>query len=395
MRGVPWLLISTALAIVLLSLLVIRSAAYDAGTESFRPYVERQIAWGTVAWVAFAFLAWLRYDWLTKRAEAFYAIGLLALAAVFVIGSTANGARRWFEVSTIRVQPSEFMKYALVLLLARVIAREGEQVRTARGLVVPALVTLVPFALVLKQPDLGTALTYLPVLAVLLFAAGARLRHAGAVALAGAAAAPLAWFLVLRDYQKQRILTFLAPERASLGGAYQALQSQIAVGAGGLTGMGFEQGTQGSLGFLPFRHTDFIFAVVGEEWGFVGGLVLLALYGVLIYALVEIALGTRDLEGRLLVVGVATVLATQVLVNIGMATGIAPVTGITLPLVSYGGSSLLANLAGLGLAASVSRRKVVIWTEDPSPTDPTVRVARAAADARAKAGADHALATRG
>lgn len=373
LRGMPWLVILPALAIVAWSLLFIRSAAYDASTGGFAPYMERQVEWGVISLAAFLVIAFLPYDKLTRSSDWLYALGLIALVVV-LFTPPVNGSRRWFAVGSIRVQPSEFTKYVLVLFLARVIAMQGEKVRTWRGLVPPALATLAPVALVLKQPDLGTAMTHVPLLATMLFAAGARVRHFATVGAAVIAALPLVWFFMLHDYQKQRVYTFLSPESAALGGAYQQLQSEIAIGAGGFLGRGFEQGTQGSLGFLPFRHTDFIFAVVGEEWGFVGAVSLLVLYGLLVLGLGEVARGTRDVEGRLVVVGVATILVTHVFVNVGMTTGVLPVTGITLPLASYGGSSLLANLAGLGLAASVGRRKVVVWSGPRDPSDPTTQL---------------------
>jgi len=231
-----------------------------------------------------------------------------------------------------------------------------------------AALTAVPLLMVLTQPDLGTSLTYLPILAAMVFVGGARLRHLATLAAAGLAslpvALPLAWAFVLKDYQKLRILAFLDSSGHSLGGAYQTTQSVIAVGSGGLFGRGYMQGTQGPLGFLPERHTDFIYAVVCEDFGLVGGVLLLGLYGYLIATLARIARSCRDLEGRLLVTGVATILATQVGVNVGMALGVTPVTGLTLPLVSYGGSSLVAAMAGFGLAASVARSRVVAFAPE-------------------------------
>ncbi len=361
LRGIPWLVVVPAMLICGFALLLIRSAAYDASTASNAGYAERQLQWAVASWIAFLVVAWLPYDKITKRGDAIYALGMAALVAVLFIGTVVNGSRRWFAIGSLRIQPSEFSKYCLVVFLAQIIAREGERLRTWRGLVLPAVVTLVPVALVGKQPDLGTALSHVPLLAAMLFAAGARLRHFAITGLGALALLPISWFFLLHDYQKQRVLTFLSPEKSASGGAYQQLQSQIAIGAGGLWGKGFEQGTQGSLGFLPFRHTDFIFAVCGEEWGLAGGVALLALYGVLVLGLAAVACRTRDLEGRLIVVGVAAIIVTHVFVNVGMATGMGPVTGIGLPFVSYGGSSLLANLLGLGLAASVARRKVVVW----------------------------------
>lgn len=373
LRGIPWLVVVPALAIVGWSLLFIRSAAYEASTGGFAPYCERQVEWALIAWAAFFAIAFVPYDKLAKGSDWLYGLGLIALVAVLCT-TPVNGSRRWFAIGSVRVQPSEFTKYVLVLFLARVIASQGDKIRTWRGLAPPAIATAVPVAMVLKQPDLGTAMTHVPLLATMLFAAGARLRHFATVAFGVLVSMPLVWFFLLHDYQKQRVYTFLSPEHSALGGAYQQLQGEIAIGAGGLLGRGFEQGTQGSLGFLPFRHTDFIFAVVGEEWGLIGTVALLALYGLLVYGLGEVARQTRDTEGRLIVVGVATILVTHVFVNVGMTTGVLPVTGITLPLVSYGGSSLLANLAGLGLAASVGRRKVVVWSAPRNAQDPTTQL---------------------
>lgn len=363
----PGTLLGICLTLIGISLLVIHSASVRPdGTAN--PFVLRQVIWACAGLTVFGVLAHIPYPRIGRRSLVLFLLGIGALAAVFVIGTTVNGAKRWISVGPIRLQPSEFMKYVLVIVLARTIAGAGPRIRTWRGLAEISAVTAIPFLMVLTQPDLGTALTYLPILVTMVFVAGARLRHLAAVAGVGLGslpvALPLAWAFVLKDYQKLRILAFLDSSGHSLGGAYQTTQSMIAIGSGGLFGRGYMQGTQGPLGFLPERHTDFIFAVICEDFGLVGGVVVLGLYGYLIATLARIARSSRDVEGRLLVTGVTTILTTQVAVNVGMALGVTPVTGLTLPLVSYGGSSLVAAMAGFGLAASVARSRVVAFTPE-------------------------------
>jgi len=238
-----------------------------------------------------------------------------------------------------------------------VIGDTGEGVRQFKGWLLPVLLTGVPFVLVAAQPDLGTSLTFLPILLVALIVAGARLWQLGLVGLAGLIAAPLMWIFVLKPYQKGRILSFLDPAKAAASGAYQQIQSIIAVGSGGTWGKGYEAGTQGRLGFLPERHTDFIFAVIGEEFGLVGGLFVLGLYGALMTALVLLAKRCPDRTGRLMIMGVGTVLFLQVTINVGMNIGCAPITGLTLPFISYGGSSMLGSFLGIALVSAAARRE--------------------------------------
>lgn len=354
----PGTLLVCCLVLLAVSLLILRSASLTPDGRML-PYVTRQLIWACAGLAAFAVAAHLPYPRVGRRCWTLYALGLLALLAVFVVGTTVNGARRWFALGPIRVQPSEFMKYVLVIVLARVIASQGPRIQTWRGLAEAGAVTAVPFLCVLLQPDLGTALTYLPILATCVVVAGARLEHLAGVAAAGLASLPVVWTFVLHDYQKMRILSFLDTDAHSQGASYQVLQAVIAVGSGGLFGRGYMQGTQGPLGFLPERHTDFVFAVVCEDFGLLGGAALLALYGYLICTLTRIAKASRDVEGRLIVAGVTAILITQITVNVGMVLGIMPVTGLTLPLVSYGGSSLLAVMTGFGLAASVARSRVL------------------------------------
>lgn len=357
----PASLLGICLTLIAVSFVVLGSASM-APDGHLMGYLQRQVVWACAGLGVFLVLSLIPYDRVTRHSVAVYVLGLVALVAVFVIGTKVNGARRWFSLGSIRIQPSEFMKYALILTLAHAIALLGPRIKTWRGLAQIGAIAVVPFVLVASQPDLGTSLTFVPITLAMVVVAGARWRHLLALAASGLAALPLVWSFLLRGYQKDRILSFLSPKANELEGAYQTTQSVIAIGSGGLLGQGYRQGTQGPLGFLPERHTDFIYAVVCEDFGFVGGVLLLGLYGFLFCALAKIARDCRHLEGRLLVTGVLAVVMMQVSVNVGMSLGVAPVTGLTLPLVSYGGSSLVSVMVGFGLAASVASTRVMVWT---------------------------------
>ncbi|MBX3465763.1 MAG: rod shape-determining protein RodA [Planctomycetes bacterium] len=352
----PGTLLGVCLALLGVSLVALHSASLTP-TGGSLGYAAKQAGWAVLGLAGFFACSQVPYDRLGRRAWTFMGLGCAALVLVLLVGTKVNGARSWFSLGPVRLQPSEFVKYALVLLLARTVARRGAGIGTWRGLAEAGAITALPAGLVLLQPDLGTALTYAPILVSIVFVAGARLRHLLAVAAAGLASLPLLWCFFLKEYQKLRILSFLDSNEHALGGAYQVNQSVIAVGSGGLLGRGFGQGTQGPLGFLPERHTDFIYAVVCEDFGLVGGVILLALYGHLLAALLEIVRTTRDPEGRFIVIGVGAVTLVQIIINVGMVLGAMPVTGLPLPLVSYGGSSLVATLCGFGLCASVARHR--------------------------------------
>jgi rod shape determining protein RodA len=275
---------------------------------------------------------------------------------VFLVGRTVSGARRWILVGPVSVQPSEIFKICFVLMAVWLVTSRWAQPVGKTALVLAAPMLVVPMVLIVKQPDLGTALLLLPVLIALLVAAGLQLRLLGGLVLAGLAATPLAW-LVLKDYQRERILVFLDPLRDPLGSAYNVIQAKIAIGSGQLLGKGVAGATQSRLAFLPERHTDFIFAVFAETWGFVGCLVLLTCYALLLLRGFDIAASTREPVGRLVALGVTALVATQVLVNVGMVTGLLPVVGIPLPLMSYGGSSMVVSMMALGLLLSVRMRQ--------------------------------------
>jgi rod shape determining protein RodA len=328
-------------------------ALYSAGGGSFLPWAWPQMvrtAFGLGIMLAVAMVdirVWYR------SAYALYALSLVLLVAVELFGQTGLGAQRWLDLGIVQVQPSEIAKIALVLALARYFhGLELDQIGKVRHLIVPALGAALPAILVLQQPDLGTALLLLAVAGALFLLAGVRLWMFGVAIAVAAAVAPLAWGQ-LHDYQKQRLLTFLDPGSDPLGSGYHILQSKIALGSGGWFGKGFLQGTQSQLNFLPEKQTDFVFTTLAEEFGFLMVLVMLALYGALLVYAYGIAFRSRSQFGRLLALGIATLLFVYVFVNVAMVSGMVPVVGIPLPLVSYGGTAMITLFIGLGLLLGV------------------------------------------
>jgi len=275
---------------------------------------------------------------------------------VMFFGNAQMGARRWIQLGVVNLQPSEFAKVGVALVLAKFF---GEQRGSpgAAELAIGGGLTLIPVALIAKEPDLGTAVTLLPIFLAVAYLAGMRMRVLGIICLCAALAAPVAWKFALKDYQKSRISTFLDPSQDAKGAGYQQIQARITVGSGGLSGKGFQQGTQGQLRFLPVAHNDFIFSVLAEEQGFAGVLVALGLYLFVILRALEAATLAKDRLGSYLVLGVLASFTFQVMYNVTMSAGLAPVKGLTLPLMSYGGSSMIATLAGFGLVLNVRMRR--------------------------------------
>jgi rod shape determining protein RodA len=326
---------------------------YSAANGDMDPWASRHIMRFGVGLVLLLIVAlvdirlWMRYAyWL-------YALALVLLVAVEVKGTIGMGAQRWIDLGFFQLQPSELMKVALVLTLARFFhGTDLEDVGRPLFLLVPVALVLLPVGLVLRQPDLGTALMMLAGAGVLFFVAGVRLWMFVVVLVIGVAAVPIAWQF-LHDYQKQRVLTFINPESDPLGAGYHILQSKIALGSGGLSGKGFLQGTQSHLNFLPEKQTDFIFVMLAEEFGMLAGLALLLLYVlVLVYGL-AIALRARNQFGRLVAIGVTMTFFLYVFINIAMVMGLIPVVGVPLPLVSYGGTAMMTLMLAFGLLMSV------------------------------------------
>jgi rod shape determining protein RodA len=349
---VDWLLLGAALFIIGLSLVCLWSLNPTRGISSL---VWRQISWVGVGLIGLLVVASVDYRNLVRSAPVLYVIGLGLLTSVFVLGRTVSGARRWIHLGPFTVQPSELFKLIFIITLAWALTTgRGERSRTS--LIGTFVLLGVPFLLVVRQPDLGTALCLVPVLAAILVGIGIPLKVLGGMTLAGVAVMPLGWF-VLKPYQRDRLLVYLDPFRDPLGTAYNVIQAKIAIGSGQLLGKGVGGATQSRLSFLPERHTDFIFAVFAEMWGFLGCLVLIVAYVLLVMRGFEIAAGTREMRGRILALGVTTVFAAQVLINIGMVTGLLPIVGIPLPLMSYGGSSMVVSLTALGLLLSIRMRQ--------------------------------------
>jgi rod shape determining protein RodA len=354
LQNVDWPLLGAMGGLVVLSATTL--ASLHIGRAGGNVAV-RQLAWFTLGLCALVIVASIDYRRLVRLAPLLFGLGLVGLASVFVLGRTVSGARRWIGFGPMSVQPSEIFKVCFVLMATWVLTSRWAQPvgPTALALTVPVLA--VPAVLIVKQPDLGTALLLFPVLIALLVGAGVRLRLLGGLALAGLAALPLVWFLAMKEYQRERILVFLDPFRDPLGSAYNVIQAKIAIGSGQLLGKGVAGATQSRLAFLPERHTDFIFAVFAETWGFVGCLVLLTCYALLLLRGFDIAASAREPVGRLIALGVTALFATQVLVNVGMVTGLLPVVGVPLPLMSYGGTSMLVSLSAVGLLLSVRMRQ--------------------------------------
>jgi rod shape determining protein RodA len=306
-----------------------------------------------------ALLVCLAVDYRMLAEHSLFLYGALLVLLVFVLlkGQTQMGGQRWIPIGPFHLQPSEFGRIAVALILAMYFGENRRGAKNTGDLIIGGVLTIIPLLLIAKQPDLGTAVTLLPVFVGVAFLAGLRLRLLGVLALAGILIAPIAWKFALKDYQRQRIETFVNPEQDPRGAGYQTIQARITVGSGGLTGKGFRHGTQGQYKFLPVAHNDFIFSVLAEEQGFIGVLVALGLYLFVILRTLEAARLAKDRLGAYLVGGIIAGFAFQVVYNVSMSAGLAPVKGITLPLMSYGGSSLIASLAGFGLILNVRMRR--------------------------------------
>jgi rod shape determining protein RodA len=353
LQNVDWLLLVTAFGLVTISTVTLASLHVGRAGGSV---VVRQLVWFAIGLVVMVFLASLDSRRLVRAAPAIYLVGLAGLASVFALGRTVSGARRWVVWGPLSVQPSELFKVCFLLMMVWALTSRWAQPVGKLTLTMIVPLVAVPVVLIIKQPDLGTALLLVPVLVILLIGAGVRLKLLGGMALAALLSMPLAW-LALKEYQRERILVFLDPFRDPLGSAYNVIQAKIAIGSGQLLGKGVAGATQSRLSFLPERHTDFIFAVFAEMWGFVGCLVLLLCYVLLLLRGFDIAATAREPVGRLVALGATSLFAAQVLINIGMVTGLLPVVGIPLPLMSYGGSSMVASFMTIGLLLSVRMRQ--------------------------------------
>ncbi len=317
-----------------------------------------QIYWLVVGLLCGILVAAVDYRHFERLAYVFYIGGIGSLGLVFVLGEDVRGSSRWIQLGSFGFQPSEFMKLVVILVVAKFLHDDPKtEPRTAFDLLPPIALTALPVGLVMAQPDLGTSLIYLFTAATMLAMSKVRRRTVASLSVAAASLAVLAWHYGMHEYQRQRITSFLNPESNTTDAGWHALQSRTAIGNGGLTGEGFMQGTQNQFGFLPEQFSDFPFSVFAEDWGFVGGVVLFGLYCFVCIWAIHIASQAKDRFGAALAVGVGSMMFWQTLANVGMAMGILPVVGITLPLFSYGGSSVITILIGFGLLMNVSMRR--------------------------------------
>jgi rod shape determining protein RodA len=352
---IDWGLLAAILALCGLGVAMIYSTTFDPTRGTSRMYVTQMYAI-VLGLGAMGFMLTLDYRAFADKSHLIY-IGVLALLLyVMLFGTAQMGARRWIGLKFFNLQPSEFAKVGVALVLAKFFG-ENRGTPSWSDLAIGGALTLVPLALIAKEPDLGTAVTLLPVFVAVAYLAGMPMRVLGILCVCLVLAAPVAWKFGLKDYQKSRISTFFDPSQDAKGAGYQQIQARITVGSGGLTGKGFKHGTQGQLRFLPVAHNDFIFSVLAEEQGFAGVLVALGLYLFVILRALEAARLAKDRLGSYLVLGVLASFTFQVIYNVTMSAGLAPVKGITLPFMSYGGSSMIATLAGFGLVLNVRMRR--------------------------------------
>lgn len=354
--AINWRFAASAAVLAGLSVVIIHSTSGMHSSFLRKSLYLKQATWGLVGLGGMALLCIPHYRTLARLAYQFYAAILAALLLVAMIGRSGLGAQRWLNIGPFAFQPSEFMKLALILLLARYFEDRKEELDAPRLFVLPIVLTLLPVALVLRQPDLGTAIVLLLTSTSILALMGLKIRYFVYLGAGASAIGPLLWGF-LRDYQKNRFLVFLDPGLDPMGAGYHVAQSKIAVGSGGLVGKGWMGATQSQLNFLPANHTDFIFAGLAEQWGFVGSLALLLLYAYLFSTGLRLARDARDLFSMITSFGVVSMMALQVVINIGMVTGIMPVVGIPLPLLSYGGSSMLMNMLALGLLLNIQMHR--------------------------------------
>jgi len=354
---IDWLMLGAILLLCGISVAMVYSTTFDpARNTASRLYITQAYAIAIGLGVLVACLG-IDYRSLADSSHFFYILVIALLVYTLLFGSVVGGSRRWIPLRVFNLQASEFAKVALALVLAKFFDESRRGNPSINDLLIGLGMTMLPFALIYKEPDLGTAVTLLPIFLGIAYLAGLKMRLFGVVLLAAVLMAPVAWKFALKDYQRSRISTFVDPSQDPLGAGYQQIQARITVGSGGFWGKGFRKGTQAQLKYLPVAQNDFIFSALGEEQGLVGVLATLGLYLFVILRSLETARLARDRLGTYLVIGVLSSFTFQVIYNITMSAGLAPVKGLTLPLMSYGGSSMIATLAGFGLILNVRMRR--------------------------------------
>jgi len=357
LHNFDWGLLGLTLLLSSFGLFVLYSAVSAETPAPQKIIFLKQLIWFGCALVAMAAGFSFNYKLLDRWGQPLYLVCILLLVYVLFFGKYIGGSRRWLIIGPVSIQPSELMKIAVIIALARYYSKDANtRGYTLRELIKPFVLTMIPFVLIVKQPDLGTAgLLLLIACSITIFVKIER-RSLIYLFVSCAAVIPLVWFF-LKEYQKRRILVFLNPDRDPLGSGYHIIQSKIAIGSGMISGKGFLKGTQNALSFLPEEHTDFIFSVLAEEWGFMGSVFLVLLFLLLIFWGLNIAQGCREPFGTIVAVGITSMIFWQVIINIGMTMGLMPVVGVPLPFISYGGSSVLTTSIGIGLLMNVSMRR--------------------------------------
>jgi rod shape determining protein RodA len=349
--------LGTSIVLAMIGCMLVYSATFF--NEPQLGTFKRQMLWVAIGLALAIIILMIDYHVLFDVAPILYGIGLLLLVYLLIWGQVTANVKSWIRIGGFQFQPSEFMKVFTALMLARFFDSNDRAYLDFRSFMMAMGIIGLPVGLIIVQPDFGTAASFFPLIAVAMFFGGIRPRVWAAMILATVIALPVGWFAFLKPYQKERVMIFLNPERDPLGSGYQVTQAKIAIGSGGIHGKGYLHGTQGKFGFVPEHHTDFIFAVLGEEWGFVGVIVVLGLYLYFVFQALTFAKHARDRGGTFLVISLTMFFVFHVLINVSMQIGILPTTGIPLPLLSYGGSSTMMFFMAIGLIANVDMRRFV------------------------------------
>ncbi|MFZ5569177.1 MAG: rod shape-determining protein RodA [Thermodesulfobacteriota bacterium] len=356
-----WWLLGLTLLLATVGLTILYSAVTAGASDVQRTLVAKQAISCCIGLGAMIMVFIFNYKELDRWGGVIYLAAVVLLIAVMLHGRNISGARRWLSIGPVMLQPSEPMKIAVIVILAKFYSKRANiNGFTLRELILPMILVMFPFLLIVKQPDLGTGMLVLLIAASMTVYVKIERRSLICIIVSCLVMVPMLWSFFLKEYQQERIKTFLNPERDPLGSGYHIIQSKIAIGSGKLVGKGFLKGTQNALSFLPEHHTDFIISVLSEEWGFIGTGFVLVVFLLLIVWGLRIAYGCRDPFGTILSVGVTAMFFWQVFINVGMVMGLMPVVGVPLPLISYGGSSVVTSLIGIGLLMNVSMRRFII-----------------------------------
>ncbi len=355
-----WTLFLVASVLAVIGVINLYSATSVSRASISEIYIQ-QVYWLVSGGILAMLVTSIDYRHYERLGYALYGFGIVLLVLVFVLGKDIRGSSRWIYIGSFSLQPSEFMKLFLIIAVAKYLHDDPKsEGRTLRDLAIPAVIAAMPMLLILAQPDLGTALILLLVFVTICALTRIAWKSLVSLVLAVAVLSPLVWTYVLKDYQKSRITAFLNPDANILGSGWHAHHARVAIGNGGLFGQGFMRGTQNQFHFLPDQYSDFPFAVFAEDWGLLGCLVLVSLYGFLVLWSIRVAATAKDRFGAVLAIGVGSLIFWHAFFNLGMVTGILPVVGVTLPLFSYGGSSVLTILMGIGLLMNVSMRRFYV-----------------------------------